>query len=215
MSSPPAAHVNQDRKAQSAVSTPPEADEIVSLLLAANPDMKINYKAMAAYSKGTRSASSLEHRFRQWRRNAEALRTSVPEVESEIKAMTGKAPAKRKRAIAKAVGSDSNGKEQGEELKVTKRIKKGNADAEKGPVIKGGIEKATKKVPGRTKEGSAKAPVRKKGTARVVDKNRLKGDVGIDEEDDPPRTIEEEMDPETFPEAILEELEEAGPTLQR
>ena len=160
-----------NRKTQSRVSAPLEAKEIIPLLLAAHPNLKINFKAMFAYSQGTRTASALEHRFRPWKGDADKLRKEFPDIATETKVQTTKLPAKRSRATIDTVTSDSND-EAVQKSQVTKRTKTINQDKEK-EMIKLEDDEKLQKATDCIKEIPPKARVQKKGTARVVRKPRL------------------------------------------
>lgn len=170
-------------------SAAPTEDELILLLLAANPKIALNYKGMAALSGGTRTASSLEHRFRKLKVQARGIKEEHDRAhgiegddEKDGKAAVAKPVAKpvakRARTTVKEAGHGSDAdEEEGKKLEGAKRAKKGGKEAEGEPVIKAEIKKAAKKLTDGSKDGSSTKPkVQKKGTARIVKKGDLRSD---------------------------------------
>ncbi len=154
-------------------------EEVLILLLAANPSIVLSYKTMAALSGGTRTAASLEHKFRKWKARAKEIKAEHEQAEGAEgddekgrKTPVAKPVAKRPRATAKKMGHDSDAdEEEGKKLKGAKRARKGGEGTKDEPVIKEEIQKAAKKLANASKTGSPeKAKVQKKGTARIVKK---------------------------------------------
>ena len=152
-------------------------DDVIPLLLAANPKVVLNYKVMASLSKGARTHSSLEHRFRKWKARAKEIQAENegPEeaagvVDKDGKAKVQKSLAKRPRANTKQWGQDSASEEDGKEPNVAKRAKKGGQKAEDAPVIKAEISIAKKLADASNGGTNGKVKVLKKGTARIVKK---------------------------------------------
>ena len=180
-------------------STSATEDDIIPLIIAGNPGLVLNYKQMAARSKGKYTWSSLEHKFRKWKAVAKELQVDKEEgteggaasstVETAKKRQTAKPPAKRHRAAVKKENQDQDSEdeeEEGKKKKPVKRSKMGSADAEEEPVIKEEIRKAAQKLKEASKDGVSPVPElpkgQKKGTARVVKKDGLRG--GRDDEED-------------------------------
>ncbi len=174
-------------------SAAPTEEELILLLLAANPKLALNYKVMAALSGGARTASSLEHRFRKLKVQAKELKDDHDRAhgiegdegkdgKAGVAKPVAKPVTKRARTTVKEEeqGSDAD-EEEGKSLKVAKRAKKGGEDAEDEPVIKAEIKKAAKKLATASKDGSPVKPrVQKKGVARIVKKGDVRS--GEDEE---------------------------------
>ena len=181
-------------------STSATEDDIIPLIIAGNPGLVLNYKQMAACSKGKYTWSSLEHKFRKWKAVAKELHADNVEgaeggaasstVETAKKRQAAKPLAKRPRAPKKATqDQDSEDEEEeGKKTKANKRSKVGSADAEEKPVIKEEIRKAAQKFKEASKNGGSPAlelpKGQKKGTARVVKKDRLRGGGDEDEEEE-------------------------------
>lgn len=152
-------------------------DELILLLLASNPKLVLDYKAMSDLSNGTRTVYALQHRFRKLKASAKEMQTEHDGAEEagdgkDKKAVIAEKPlAKRSRAVIKKENQGSED-EEGGKPKVTKRAKKGSKDdAEEEPVIKEEIRKAAQKLAEVRKDGlPEKVIVQKKGTARVVKK---------------------------------------------
>ena len=68
MSNTPSPSKHEQSTTQSAAN-----DEIIPLIIAANPGLILNYKAISALDPNKRTPSSFEHRFRKWKARAKEL----------------------------------------------------------------------------------------------------------------------------------------------
>ncbi|MCJ1254443.1 hypothetical protein MMC24_002258 [Lignoscripta atroalba] len=128
------------------------SDDLIPLLLAANPSIKPDYKLMSALD-GTRSASSFEHRFRDYRKRAKEIRDAVDGSVGELMPV----PSKPKQG-KKTMGDARDGESEGKPTTVKKR---------KAP---GGNKCAAQVSESGTTEKKAK--IMKKGIARILKKEK-------------------------------------------
>ncbi|MCJ1363449.1 hypothetical protein MMC16_002556 [Acarospora aff. strigata] len=129
--------------------TAPSAEDIlIPILIATNPDIKLDYKKMSALD-GTKTAASFEHRFRKYRARAKeivAAKGGDPAVAGGAAVLEGLVPVTpSKKRVKKAVTSGSGGSgdgdrngdvgegNAGEETPKAKRIRAPKGKGEKGP----------------------------------------------------------------------------------
>ncbi|MCJ1370324.1 hypothetical protein MMC20_001537 [Loxospora ochrophaea] len=151
--------------------TSEDSASLIPLILAVNPNISLDFKAMSALS-GTLTPSALEHRFRKFKAEAKALR------EAKGGSIEGLEPVQTKNPRAR--------KEKGGETRVAqpKTKKRKNADDKEGSNEDEAPEKPEKK-----------AKVVKKGIARVIKKGKKEEKV-----DETSEEAGEEFHHETFPE---------------
>lgn len=156
-------------------------DDMIPLLLAANPGLTVNYKQMAALDKQKRTYSSIEHKFRKWRAIAkeitEGATTASGEASKDSSDVQGggitEKLAVRKRKTASDEAHEDSEDEVEAPVKKPKATRKASARATTGAVAaakKGGAPKidnedkslsegeAPQTRPTTSRKGPAKAP---------------------------------------------------------
>lgn len=174
MSVTPTKPAGKGRTIKPAYSGSPSAtnDDIIPVLLAANPGLSLNYKQMAAMDPQNRTYCTWEHKFRKWRATAKSIADGTAkdigesskvagDTEGNTNTGTGKAVKQKSAGALESQGLDDEDNASIKKSKAAKKAKPAKEQAEPKAVTKDDDASDKQGLPVRAttaRKGLGKAP---------------------------------------------------------